>query len=58
MIVACPMLLEGLLDLLVEGLQAFIEGEDAGGELGNDGGVGVRPHVSVDVRRHVSVSAA
>jgi len=32
------MLLEGLLDLLVETLQAFIEGEDAGCELGNDGG--------------------
>jgi hypothetical protein len=31
------MLLEGLLDLLVEGLQAFIEREDAGRELGNDG---------------------
>ena len=32
------MLVESLLDLLVEGLQAFIEGEDAGCELGNDGG--------------------
>ena len=32
------MLLEGLLDLLVEGLQAFIEGEDAGRELGKNGG--------------------
>jgi hypothetical protein len=32
------MLLEDLLDLLVEGLQPFMEGEDAGGELGDDGG--------------------
>jgi hypothetical protein len=32
------MLLEGLLDLLLEGLQPSIEGEDAGRELGNDGG--------------------
>jgi hypothetical protein len=30
-------LLEGLGDLLVEGLQTFVHGKDASGELGDDG---------------------